>query len=151
MSGLGWDAASPFGAGSLGEAMLTPTRIFVRACLAAVREGGVKALAHITGGGLTENIPRVLPEGLAVRIDLARVPMLPIFRWLARTGGIAEQEMLRTFNCGIGMIVIAEPARAEAIAAVLTHEGEQITRLGEVMSARADTARVIYDGHLTLS
>ena len=79
-------------------------------CLAAIREtGGVKALAHITGGGFTENIPRVLPEGLGVRVDLARVPLPPVFRWLAATGGIAEQEMLRTFNCGVGMVVVVAP------------------------------------------
>ena len=92
---------------TLGDAMLAPTRIYVRSCLAAIREtGGVKALAHITGGGFTENIPRVLPDGLGVRIDLARVPFTPLFRWLAATGGIAEQEMLRTFNCGVGMVVV---------------------------------------------
>ena len=86
MSGLAWNAPCPFAPGvTLGEALLTPTRIYVRSCLAAIREsGGVKALAHITGGGFTENIPRVLPEGLGVRIDLARVPVLPVFRWLAR-------------------------------------------------------------------
>src|SRR5882762_6260901 len=90
ISGLRWDAPCPFAPGmTLGEAMLTPTRIYVRACLAAIREtGGVKALAHITGGGFTENIPRVLPESLTVRIDLARVPVAPVFKWLAATGGI---------------------------------------------------------------
>jgi phosphoribosylformylglycinamidine cyclo-ligase len=151
MSGLGWDAPCPFGSGTLGEAMLTPTRIYVRSCLAAVREGGVKALAHITGGGLTENIPRVLPDGLAVRIDLARVPVLPIFKWLARIGGIAEQELLRTFNCGVGMIAIADPAKADAIAGVLIREGEQVVCLGEVVNMQPDAPRVIYGGDLSLS
>jgi phosphoribosylformylglycinamidine cyclo-ligase len=152
-SGLRWDAPSPFSSGmTLGEAMLAPTRIYVRSCLAAIREtGGVKALAHITGGGFTENIPRVLPDGLAVRIDLAGVPVLPVFKWLAKTGGIAESEMLRTFNCGVGMIVVTEPAKADAVAAVLAREGETMTRLGEVVAARADAPRVIYDGHLSLS
>jgi phosphoribosylformylglycinamidine cyclo-ligase len=151
-SGLRWDAACPFAPGmTLGEAMLAPTRIYVRSCLAAIREtGGVKALAHITGGGFTENIPRVLPDDLAVRIDLARVPALPVFKWLAKTGGIAESEMLRTFNCGIGMIVVTEPAKAAAVADVLTREGETVTRLGEVV-VRADAPRVVYDGHLALS
>ena len=117
LSGLAWDAPCPFAPGTtLGEALLTPTRIYVRSCLAAIREtGGVKALAHITGGGFTENIPRVLPKGLGVRIDLARVPVLPVFRWLAATGGIAETEMLRTFNCGIGMIVVVAPDKADAV------------------------------------
>ena len=91
-----------------------------KSCLAAIREtGAVKALAHITGGGFPDNIPRVLPKGLGARIDLARVPVLPVFRWLARAGGIAEPEMLRTFNCGIGMIAVVEPRRADAVAEVL--------------------------------
>jgi len=153
LSGLRWDTPCPFGSGvTLGEAMLTPTRIYVRSCLAAIREaGGIKALAHITGGGLTENIPRVLPEGLAVRIDLARVPLLPVFKWLAATGGIAESEMLRTFNCGIGMIALVEPAKVEAITTVLTREGESVTRLGKIESAGKNKPRVIYDGRLPLS
>jgi len=153
MSGLAWDAPCPFGSGStLGEAMLVPTRIYVRSCLAAIREvGGMKALAHITGGGFTENIPRVLPDGLAVRIDLARVPMLPAFKWLARMGGIAESEMLRTFNCGIGMIAVVEAAKAAAVADLLEREGEHVTRLGEIVSARPNLPRVIYENHLALS
>src|SRR4051794_9942473 len=152
-SGVKFDAPCPFvPAITLGEAMLTPTRIYVRSCLAAIREtGGVKALAHITGGGFTENIPRVLPEGLAVRVDLARVPVLPVFKWLAKTAGIAESEMLRTFNCGVGMIVVAEADRADALTNVLTREGEQVVRLGEVVAARPNAPRVIYDGHLALS
>src|SRR5262249_49602664 len=99
LSGLSWSAPCPFAAGlTLGDAMLAPTRIYIRSCLAAIRESrAVKALAHITGGGFTENIPRVLPAGLNVRIDLARVPFSPLFRWLAASGGIAEGEMLRAF------------------------------------------------------
>jgi phosphoribosylformylglycinamidine cyclo-ligase len=129
--------------------MLAPTRIYVRACLAAIREtSGVKALAHITGGGFTENIPRVLPEGLGVRIDLARVPFMPLFRWLAATGGIAEPEMLRTFNCGIGMVVVVAAEQADAAADVFSREGETVARLGEVIAA-SDGARVVYDGHLS--
>ncbi len=149
-SGVRYDAPCPFAPGTtLGEAMLTPTRIYVRSCLAAIREtGGVKALAHITGGGFTENIPRVLPEGLAVRVDLARVPEVPLFKWLATTGGIVELEMLRTFNCGIGMVVVVDAAKADAVGAVLTRGGETVTRLGEVV---AGERRVIYDGHLKLA
>jgi phosphoribosylformylglycinamidine cyclo-ligase len=135
---------------TLGEAMLTPTRIYVRSCLSAIREtGAVKALAHITGGGFPDNIPRVLPDGLAVRIDLARMPVLPVFKWLAATGGIAEPEMLRTFNCGVGMIVVVEHAKADAVAAVLAREGETVARLGDVIAADGDT-RAVYDGHLDL-
>jgi phosphoribosylformylglycinamidine cyclo-ligase len=153
ISGLGWDAPCPFASGMpLGEAMLVPTRIYVRSCLAAIREtGGVKALAHITGGGFTENIPRVLPHELAMRIDLACVPVLPVFKWLARTGGIAEPEMLRTFNCGIGMVAVVEAAKADALASLLTRDGEHVTRLGEVVTAQPSLPRVIYENHLALS
>jgi len=147
-SGLAWDAPCPFASMTLGDAMLAPTRIYVRSCLAAIREtGGVKALAHITGGGFTENIPRVLPEGLGVRVDLARVPFTPLFRWLAVTGGIAEQEMLRTFNCGVGMVVVVAAEKADAAVEVFRREGETVARLGEVITASAD-ARVVYDNHL---
>jgi len=147
-SGLGWDAPCPFAPGTtLGDAMLAPTRIYVRSCLAAIREtGGVKALAHITGGGFTENIPRVLPDGLGVRVDLARVPFTPLFRWLAATGGIAEQEMLRTFNCGVGMVVVVAAEKADAVVDVFRREGETVARLGEVIAAQGE--RVVYDNHL---
>jgi phosphoribosylformylglycinamidine cyclo-ligase len=151
-SGLRWEAPCPFAAGvTLGEAMLTPTRIYVRSCLAAIREaGGVKALAHITGGGFTENIPRVLPDGLAVRVDLARVPVLPVFKWLAATGGIAESEMLRTFNCGIGMIVVVEARAADKVAAILKREGESVVHLGELVAAAKGKPRVTYTGRLNI-
>jgi phosphoribosylformylglycinamidine cyclo-ligase len=147
-SGLGWDAPCPFAPDmTLGDAMLAPTRIYVRSCLAAIREtGGVKALAHITGGGFTENIPRVLPDGLGVRVDLARVPFTPLFRWLAATGGIAEQEMLRTFNCGVGMVVVVAAEKADAVVDVFRREGETVARLGEVIAAQGE--RVVYDNHL---
>jgi phosphoribosylformylglycinamidine cyclo-ligase len=153
LSGLSWNAPCPFAPGmTLGEALLTPTRIYVRSCLAAIREtGGVKALAHITGGGFTENIPRVLPQGLGVHVELARVPVLPVFKWLAATGGIAETEMLRTFNCGIGMIVVVAPDKADAVAEVLRREGESVTRLGAVIAQAAGGPRVAYDGALDLA
>ena len=149
-SGLGWDAPAPFEpARSLGEALLTPTRIYVASCLAAIRAtGAVKALAHITGGGFPDNIPRVLPKGLGVKLDLARVPVLPVFKWLAATGAIAQPEMLRTFNCGIGMIAVVEPARADAVAAELTRAGETVVRLGEVAAPSGE--RVAYSGRLDL-
>ena len=99
----------------MGEALLTPTRLYVRSCLAAIRETkAVKALAHITGGGFVDNIPRVLPTGLSVALELDRVPVLPVFKWLAATGDVGEQEMLRTFNCGIGMIAVLDPSAAAA-------------------------------------
>jgi len=149
--GLGWDVHAPFDpTRSLGKALLTPTRIYVRSCLAALTETqAIKALAHITGGGFPDNIPRVLPEGLSAAIDLACVPVAPVFGWLAAAGGIAEAEMLRTFNCGIGMIALVEPARVEAVTAVLTREGETVVHLGEVVAMHGE-ARVAFAGHLDL-
>ena len=150
-SGLAWTQDAPFAAGqSLGEAILTPTRIYVKSCLAAIRATkAVKGFAHITGGGFPDNIPRVLPKGLGARIDLSRVNVPPVFKWLAREGGIAQNEMLRTFNCGIGMIVIASPKDATAVAQAFTKAGEQVVTLGEVISA-PNEPRVVYDGKLDL-
>ena len=122
----------------------------MKSCLAAIRATqGVKGLAHITGGGFPDNIPRVLPKGLGARIDLKRVPVLPVFKWLASEGGIAQNEMLRTFNCGIGMIVIAAPKDAAAVTQAFTQAGEQAVTIGSVMRA-AGEARVVYDGKLDL-
>jgi phosphoribosylformylglycinamidine cyclo-ligase len=152
ISGLRFDAPCPFAPGmTLGEALLVPTRIYVRSCLAAIREvGGVKALAHITGGGFTENIPRALPDGLAVRIDLASVPALPVFKWLAKVGGIAEPEMLRTFNCGIGMIAVVAANEADAVTAAFTGAGETVVRLGTLVPNSTDE-RVHFSGRLDLA
>jgi phosphoribosylformylglycinamidine cyclo-ligase len=152
LSGLSWGQPAPFAPEqSLGEALLTPTRIYVKSCLAAIRAGqAIKALAHITGGGFTDNIPRVLPRDLNARIDLTRVPVLPVFRWLAETGGIAQGEMLRTFNCGIGMIVIAAAADADALIKTFKRTGEQAVKIGEIVAGAGD-ARVVYDGQLDLS
>jgi phosphoribosylformylglycinamidine cyclo-ligase len=148
--GLRWADPAPFDtARSLGEALLTPTNIYVDACLGAIRAtDAVKALAHITGGGFTENIPRVLPPGLGVRIDLTTVPVLPVFRWLAAAGGVAEAEMLRTFNCGIGMIVIVGQDHADAVTTAFADGGEQVMPLGTVVEAVDE--RVAYAGHLAL-
>ncbi|WP_420858406.1 phosphoribosylformylglycinamidine cyclo-ligase [Marivivens marinus] len=132
LSGLGWDAASPFGDGTLGEALLAPTRLYVKQALEAVRAGGVHALAHITGGGLTENLPRVLPEGLGAHIDLSSWELPPVFRWLAETAGMAESELLKTFNSGIGMILVVDAGRADALEALLLDAGETVSRLGTV-------------------
>ena len=150
ISGLAWDVPAPFDkTRTLGEALLTPTRIYVKSCLAALRETkAIKALAHITGGGFPDNIPRVLPDGLGVALDLTRVPVLPVFRWLAATGGIAEPEMLRTFNCGIGMIAVVEPERADLVTDVLTRAGESVARLGTVATAGSTAPRVAYSGRI---
>jgi phosphoribosylformylglycinamidine cyclo-ligase len=150
-TGLSWEAPAPFAPElTLGEAILTPTRIYVKSCLAAIRETkAVKGFAHITGGGFPDNIPRVLPKGFGARIDLARVPVLPVFKWLASEGGIAQNEMLRTFNCGIGMIAVVAPKDAAAVADALTRAGEAVSTLGEVIRA-AQEPRVVYDGTLDL-
>jgi phosphoribosylformylglycinamidine cyclo-ligase len=110
----------------------------------------LKGLAHITGGGFPDNIPRVLPDGAGVALDLARVPVLPVFKWLAATGGIAEPEMLRTFNCGIGMIAIVDAGGADAITGVLERAGEMVVRLGTVTTSAAGAPRVAYSGKLDL-
>ena len=132
VSGLGWDAPCPFGDGTLGAALLAPTRLYVRQALAAIRAGGVHALAHITGGGLTENLPRVLPEGLGAEIDLSAWTLPPVFRWLAGTVGMAEADLLKTFNCGIGMIAVVAPERVADLRLALEAEGETVTEIGRV-------------------
>jgi phosphoribosylformylglycinamidine cyclo-ligase len=151
-TGLAWTVPAPFApAQSLGEAILTPTRIYVKSCLAAIRATkAVKGFAHITGGGFPDNIPRVLPKGLGARIDLARVKVPPVFKWLAAEGNIAQNEMLRTFNCGIGMIVIVSPKDAAAVAQAFTKAGENVVTLGEVITS-AGEPRVVYDGKLDLA
>jgi phosphoribosylformylglycinamidine cyclo-ligase len=150
-AGLTWENQAPFDPGnSLGEALLTPTRLYVRSCLAASRQTkAVKALAHITGGGLVENIPRVLPHGLTVSLDLACVPVLPVFKWLATAGKIAEGEMLRTFNCGIGMVAVLDRDGADAASDCLAKNGETVIRLGEVVAESASAVR--FRGHLDLA
>ena len=132
IAGLSWDAPAPFADATVGAALLTPTKLYVKPALAAIRAGGVHGLAHITGGGLTENLPRVLPAGLGATIDLGSCPLPPVFRWLAETAGIAEPELLKTFNAGIGMVVVVAADRAEALAALLTAAGEAVTRIGTV-------------------
>ncbi|WP_306114545.1 MULTISPECIES: phosphoribosylformylglycinamidine cyclo-ligase [unclassified Roseovarius] len=144
MSGLGWDADCPWSDGSLGAALLTPTRLYVKQALAAVRAGGVHALAHITGGGLTENIPRVLPNEMGVAIDLDAWTLPPVFKWLADQGGMAEAEMLKTFNCGIGMVLSVDADRADGLQSLLEEAGETVCRLGHI----TDTPGVRYSGAL---
>jgi phosphoribosylformylglycinamidine cyclo-ligase len=143
-SGLGWNDPCPWGEGALGAALLAPTRLYVRPVLAALGLGGIRGLAHITGGGLTENVPRVLPEGLGVEIDLGAWQLPGVFRWLAATGGLAEAELLKTFNAGIGMVVVVDPARANEIEAALAEAGEGVARLGRVVAG----AGVRYEGRL---
>ena len=152
-AGVSWDAPAPFDPSrTLGAALIEPTRIYVKSCLAAIRETkAIKALAHITGGGFPENIPRVLPKGLGAEIDLARVPVLPVFKWLAGTGNVAQSEMLRTFNCGIGMVAVVDANCADQVATTFSGAGEIVARLGRVVPVEAGAPRVSFSGRLDLA
>jgi phosphoribosylformylglycinamidine cyclo-ligase len=145
-SGLRYDAKAPFGQGeTMAEALLKPTRIYVREALAACKTGGVKAIAHITGGGLTENIPRVLPTGMGVRLQATSWPVLPVFQWLAKTSAIDGAEMARTFNCGIGLVVVVDPVQVDVVQTALAAAGDKVYRIG-VVEQNADAHRVMIEG-----
>ena len=131
-SGLGWDAEAPFAAGTLGEALLMPTRIYVRQALAATRQADAHAFAHITGGGLTENIPRMLPDGLGARVDLDTWALPPIFGWLTAQAGLDQAEALKTFNCGIGMVMAVPQDRVDDAVAALASMGDTPIRIGQI-------------------
>ena len=145
-TGLGWRNPAPFAPGlPLGEALLTPTRIYVRQMLETIRgTRAVKAIAHITGGGLTDNIPRVLPDGLAAEIDLDAIALPPVFTWLQAESGLDQDEMLRTFNCGVGMIVIVSPSDVERALDYLGEEARVIGAIGE----RGNGVAIHYGGKL---
>ncbi|MCH8861642.1 MAG: phosphoribosylformylglycinamidine cyclo-ligase [Proteobacteria bacterium] len=128
---------------SVAEALLTPTKIYVKSCLAAVRTGHVKGLAHITGGGLVDNLPRILPPGLTAEIDADAWSLPSLFASLRGLGNLAPREMIRTFNCGIGMAVVTSAGNADAVAALLTEAGETVMRIGEIVAGDgAASARV---------
>ena len=150
-AGLAWDAPAPFEpARGLAQALLEPTRIYVKPLLAALKATDkIAALAHITGGGFPDNLPRVLPKGLGVMLDLAAIPLPDVFRWLAQAGGLAQSEMLRTFNCGIGMVVVASRQGAGEAEAALRAAGESPIKIGEIVEA-AEGERVIMNGALRL-
>ena len=144
VSGLNWADDCPFATGTLGAALLAPTRLYVKPALSAINLGEVNALAHITGGGLTENIPRVLPDGMGVQIDLDSWDLPPVFQWLAATGGMQSSELLKTFNCGIGMVLAVSADRADALSRQLKAEGEKVSVLGCVTAGSS----VVYKGSL---
>ena len=150
-AGLDWSEPAPFAPStSLAVALLEPTQIYVRPLLAALRvTDAIKALAHITGGGFPENLPRVVPQGLGFALDLGAIPVAPVFRWVAASGSVAVGEMLRTFNCGIGMVVVAAKARAEEALSALQGAGEAPVRLGEIIACDAKP-RVVTSGRLDL-
>ncbi len=144
LSGLDWEAPCPFAPGkSLAEALLVPTRIYVKLLLAALeRTQGVRALAHITGGGFIDNLPRILPPGLGCVLDLDAVEVLPVFRWLASQGGISANEMARTFNCGIGMAVVVAQDEAAAVERVFADLGEDLVRLGAIEATAGERVAI---------
>ena len=150
-TGLKWTDPAPFAPGkTLAEALLTPTRIYVKAILAVLKKAnGVKALAHITGGGFPDNLPRVLPDGCGIHLNLSSIPVPPVFKWLAKAGGVAEAEMLRTFNCGVGMVVVVAPEKAAEVSQAFADVGETLLSLGVVTSA-AQEPRVTYSESLAL-
>jgi phosphoribosylformylglycinamidine cyclo-ligase len=160
-AGLTWNEPAPFAPDvTLAEALLAPTRIYVKPVLAAIKaSGAIKALAHITGGGLSENVPRVLPDTVAARIDLAAIPLPPVFGWLARAGNLDDAEMLKTFNCGIGMVIVVARNAAGTVAANLRQAGENPVELGEITApggvrsdakGKGDAWAIAYTGALRL-
>jgi phosphoribosylformylglycinamidine cyclo-ligase len=144
LSGLAWSDNCPWTDGTLGAALLAPTRLYVKSTLAAVKEGSIHGLAHITGGGLTENLPRVLPDDLGADIDLGAWDLPPVFKWLAATGGMAEAELLKTFNAGLGMVVICPADQVATAKATLTDGGETVFEIGTVTAGEG----VRYTGSL---
>ena len=152
MSGLGYGSPAPFDRKlKLGDALLAPTRIYVKPILKAMKQtDAVKALAHITGGGFIENIPRVLPKATVAEIDLDAVPYTPVFDWLQSVGGVSEREMLRTFNCGIGMIVVAAAKDAKKVAASLKRSGETVVALGTIRKRKGMEEQVALKGALAV-
>ncbi|CAA2142586.1 phosphoribosylformylglycinamidine cyclo-ligase [Hyphomicrobium sp. ghe19] len=166
-AGLDWNAPAPFAANqTVAEALLTPTRIYVKPLLAAIRatggsgmNGAIKALSHITGGGLSENVPRVMPKDMGARIDLSSFDVPPVFGWLAKTGNIEPTELLRTFNCGIGMIAVVSKAKVDDVIAKLKAAGEEPMIIGDVIpptgekseaKGKGEAWAVKYEGKLVL-
>jgi phosphoribosylformylglycinamidine cyclo-ligase len=149
MTGLSLSSPSPFiGGTTLGDALLTPTRLYVRSALAAIRTGGVRGLAHITGGGITENLPRVLPQGLDAEIDLGAWMLLPVFDWLSREAGLPDAEMLRTFNCGVGLMAVVDATRVGDAISAFTAAGEKAFAIGKLVKAQGSEPAVRYTGSL---
>jgi phosphoribosylformylglycinamidine cyclo-ligase len=140
----GDDPSMPLGKCTLGEALLAPTRIYVKTLLPLLAQTDIDGLAHITGGGISENIIRVVPDGLGLEIDLSAWEFPTVFDWLQTRGGIDEQEMLRTFNCGIGMVMLAAEDSADEICNLLKQAGEPVYRLGRVTEPSDPATRVSY-------
>ena len=146
LAGTDYKAPAPFNSETtLGEALLTPTCIYVQACLALVRRGLAHGFSHITGGGLIENIPRVMPTDLAAELDVHALPLPSMMAWLAETGGLTAEEMTRTFNCGVGMVAIVSKENSDSALETLSDAGESPVILGRVIE-RSGQNQVILDG-----
>jgi phosphoribosylformylglycinamidine cyclo-ligase len=137
------DLAAPFDGRTLADAIMAPTRIYVKPLLALMADLPVKGLAHITGGGLVENVPRVLPQGVRAVLEKSAWPRPPLFDWLQREGNVAEGEMHRVFNCGIGMVVVVAAEHADAARAALEARGERAFRIGRIEACPADSPRTV--------
>ena len=137
------DLSMPLDGRSLGAALLTPTRIYVKPLLAAMKQVRIKGLAHITGGGLVENLPRVLPAHLSAELDASTWPRPAVFEWLQREGKVAEPEMLRVFNCGIGMALVVSAQDAARAIATLSAADETVYAIGHIRARFADGAQTI--------
>jgi len=139
--GYNYDTPAPFNSAiTMGDALLAPTKIYVKSLLKAIKSGGIKGMAHITGGGLTENIPRVLPDNVAVELDCASWQKAGIFGWLAKAGNMDAADMARTFNCGVGMVVIVDATKAQSIKTILEGEGETVFIIGKTVLQESDSA-----------
>jgi phosphoribosylformylglycinamidine cyclo-ligase len=140
---LDLEAPAPFDENViLGDALIAPTRIYVKSCLASIRAGHIKALSHITGGGLYENIPRILPDTLTAEIDANAWTLPPLFKWLAELGNIEPRELATTFNCGLGMIVAVAPENEEAALQLLSDHGETAQTVGRLIARETDSEQV---------
>ena len=145
-SGVSLSSPAPFDQRqTLGEALLAPTKIYVKTCLAAIAAGGVRGIAHITGGGLIENIPRILPKGIAAEINRGSWPKMPIFDWVASEGAVPIDEMERTFNMGIGLVMIVAPEATDKIKAILAEQGEEVFEIGRT-ALRSETTTILMEG-----
>ena len=137
------DLNADFDGRSLADALMAPTRIYVKPLLKLMETIAVKGMAHITGGGLVENIPRVLRDGLTAELNHAAWPLPPLFSWLQKHGGVADAEMHRVFNCGIGMAVIVAADQADAAASLLAAAGEQVWKIGVVRESKEGEAQTV--------
>ena len=143
-AGISYLDNAPFQPGtSLADALLEPTKIYVTSTLAAIAAGGVHGIAHITGGGLIENIPRVLPKGLGANLNASTWKLPEVFKWLANTGKISQREMARTFNCGIGMVIIVDKQKADSLSQILQQHSESVIHIGKIVKREDSSVKII--------